>query len=110
MKYPDIYSHCIRIDGSVDLERLKVLSREQQVEYESYQSRYSVMETALYDILNLTGKVDRKTGVQRDTNWVIERATKAIEDAQNIESRGFIELQKLAQLTQQLNHQPINQI
>lgn len=104
-KFPDIFSRCLCLDGSIDLKRLKRLSREAQIEHESLHSRYSVMETAMYEILSLVGKRERATGIVRDTNWVITRATKAIAEVSQNESRGFIELQQMAQLT----HQPINQ-
>lgn len=112
MRHLDIYSRSMRMDGTIDLDKLKRISLEERLEHEAYISKCGVLESAMYDILSMVGKTDRKTGLIRDTNWVINRVAKAIADVSDIESEELSEYRKLVELYQQkpINHQPIEQI
>ena len=101
MKHPDPYTRCIRMDGTIDLEKLKRLSRELQEDYERIHFQKTILEDGLQDIINRAGTLDRQTACVRGVEWASRRASQAIQEKSNIESRGFIEEQKIAQLTQQ---------
>ena len=105
MSFPDIYTRCIQGDGTVNMARLKRLAVEMQDAYELSQSAKCILDSGLRDIINRVNTRDHSTGMLRDGGWASRRASQAIQEASNIEERGFIEEQKIAQLT----HQPINQ-
>jgi hypothetical protein len=95
-QFPDIYTRCIKLNGSIDLERLRRLSREMQEAYETSQQSKGVLKTALQDIFYKADQLDKATGKVRDGMWAAMRAMKAIEEASQIETGGTIELQQLA--------------
>ena len=90
-QFPDIYTRCIKLDGTIDLERLRRLSREMQEAYETSQQSKGVLKTALQDIFYKADQFDKATGKVRDGMWAAMRAMKAIEEASQIETGGSIE-------------------
>lgn len=91
MNHPDPYTRCIKLDGTVDLERLKRLSRELQEDYERLHFSKSIFESALYDVRDEVFRRNIATGKVRDADWAVDRAAKAIEEADKYETTAFEE-------------------
>ena len=100
MKHSDIYTRCIQGDGTVNMARLKRLSIEMQEEYERVHFKKTILEDGLQDIIQRVNTRDHSTGMLRDGGWASRRASQAIQEISNIESRGFIEEQQIAQMNQ----------
>lgn len=86
MRYPDIYTRCIKMDGTIDLERLKRLSRELQEDYEDVCTHKTMLEMALSEIAIKIGTKDRKANKVRDGEWAKARARKVIDEVIRIET------------------------
>lgn len=106
MRYPDIYSRCIKMDGTIDLERLKRLSRDIQEDYERVCSGKTMLEMALSEIAMKIGTKDRKANTVRDGEWAKARARKVIDDVIKIEAAAFGE----AAASDQTNNQSLRSI
>jgi len=106
-KHPDVFTRSIKMDGTIDLEKLKKLSRELQEDYERIHFQKTILEDGHQDIINRVNTRDNSTGMLRDGGWASRRASQAIQEANVIESRGFIEEQQRAQSPYQtINLQP----
>ena len=90
----------MKMDGTIDLAKLKLLSREIQEDYERIHFQKTILEDGLNDIINRVNTRDNSTGMLRDGGWASRRASQAIQEKSNIEERGFIEEKKIAQMNQ----------
>jgi len=94
------------MDGTLDLERMKRISREMQEDYERVCTGKTMLELALGEIAMKVGTKDRQANTVRDGEWAKARARKVIDEVIKIETAAFGE----AAASDQTNNQSLRSI